>query len=68
MSFYYLKKRVLCGLVLMPTFVLANINPLDLDALLLRATQTHPLVNAAKADEMARVCVLPNWVCYQLQQ
>lgn len=37
----------------MPTFVLANINPLDLDALLLRATQTHPLVNAAKADEMA---------------
>ncbi|OBX82903.1 TolC family protein [Moraxella nonliquefaciens] len=53
MSFYYLKKRVLCGLVLMPTFVLANINPLDLDALLLRATQTHPLVNAAKADEMA---------------
>lgn len=53
MSFYYLKKRVLCGLVLMPTFVLANINPLDLDALLLRATQTHPLVNAGKADEMA---------------
>ena len=53
MSFYYLKKRVLCGLVFMPTFVLANINPLDLDALLLRATQTHPLVNAAKADEMA---------------
>ncbi|MDI4481962.1 TolC family protein [Moraxella lacunata] len=53
MTFHNLKKCVLFGLGLMPIFVLANINPLDLDALLLRATQTHPLVNAAKADEMA---------------
>lgn len=46
---------MLLGLGLLPVLVSADINPLDLDALLIRATQTHPLVNAAKADEMAAV-------------
>lgn len=50
-----LKKCLLLGLGLLPAVVSADINPLDLDALLIRATQTHPLVNAAKADEMAAV-------------
>lgn len=31
----------------------AAVNPLDIDGLILRATDTHPLVNAARADELA---------------
>lgn len=50
---YYL--LLLGGLGLSPLLSYAQINPLDLDALLIRATQTHPLVNAAKADELAAV-------------
>lgn len=50
---YYL--LLLGGLGLSPLLSYAQINPLDLDALLIRATQTHPLVNAARADEMAAV-------------
>lgn len=46
---------ILGGLGLSPMLSYAEINPLDLDALLLRTTQTHPLVNAAKADEVAAV-------------
>lgn len=55
MIHHNLKKCLLLGLGLLPVLVSADINPLDLDALLIRATQTHPLVNAAKADEMAAV-------------
>lgn len=33
--------------------VCAKVNPLDIDGLILRATNTHPLVNAARADELA---------------
>lgn len=52
---YHNLKCLLLGLGLLPILTYADINPLDLDALLLRATQTHPLVNAAKADEVAAV-------------
>jgi adhesin transport system outer membrane protein len=31
----------------------AEVNPLNIDELILKATQTHPLVNAARADEVA---------------
>lgn len=30
-----------------------EVNPLDIDELILKATNTHPLVNAARADEVA---------------
>lgn len=56
MKYHNLKNLLLgLGLSLSPMLVYADINPLDLDALLLRATQTHPLVSAAKADEVAAV-------------
>lgn len=57
MNYHKIKYHLLLlgGLGLSPLLSYAQINPLDLDALLIRATQTHPLVNAAKADEMAAV-------------
>lgn len=57
MSYHKIKYHLLLlgGLGLSPLLSYAQINPLDLDALLVRATQTHPLVNAAKADELAAV-------------
>lgn len=57
MNYHKIKYHLLLlgGLGLSPLLSYAQINPLDLDALLIRATQTHPLVNAAKADELAAV-------------
>lgn len=40
-------------MVMSSVSVRAEVNPLNIDELILKATQTHPLVNAARADELA---------------
>lgn len=52
---YLMKLSKLCVamFLVVATGAHAVVNPLDIDGLILRATDTHPLVNAARADELA---------------
>ena len=54
MSFQKISKFFLSVIIAITSLAAyANVNPLDIDGLILRATDTHPLVNAARADELA---------------
>ncbi len=54
MAFFMKYSKLWLGLIvamIMPVY--ADVNPLNIDELILKATDTHPLVNAARADELA---------------
>lgn len=46
-------KLSLSILAMTSLIVRAEVNPLNIDELIIKATNTHPLVNAARADELA---------------
>lgn len=53
MSFIKFSKLWLGIMMVLTSQAYAEVNPLDIDELILKATNTHPLVNAARADEVA---------------